>query len=209
MNSDTAKRPRHRPIDERKRVAILDAAREEFFAHGFAAASIETIASHSAVSKVTVYNRFGSKEALFSAVVERECQTMGIGLADLTSSANDLRQQLIDFGHRAIDFLTLPHVIRFERRIAAETDQRPEIGELFLNAGPRKMRARLTDLLDRAISNHAIKPCDATLAAGHLYGMIVGFDIFMARFSTDPPDTDRLRGNVARAVDQFLAAYAV
>jgi hypothetical protein len=63
--------------------------------------------------------------------------------------------------------------------------------------------------LDRAISNCAIKHCDATLAAGHLYGMIVGFDIFMARFSTDPPDTDRLRGNVAQAVDQFLAAYAV
>jgi TetR/AcrR family transcriptional regulator, mexJK operon transcriptional repressor len=209
MAIDTAKRPRHRPVDERKRIAIMDAAREEFFAHGFAAASIETIASHSAVSKVTIYNRFGSKEALFSAVVERECQTMGIGLADLTSNSDDLRQQLIDFGHRVIDFLTLPHVIRFERRIAAETDQRPEIGELFLNAGPRKMRARLTDVIERAISNHSIMPCNAPLAAGHLYGMIVGFDIFMARFSSTPPDKEKLRMNVAQAVDQFLAAYAI
>jgi TetR/AcrR family transcriptional regulator, mexJK operon transcriptional repressor len=207
MIADTVKRPRHRPIDERKRAAIMDAAREEFFAHGFAAASIETIAAVSNVSKVTVYNRFGSKEALFSAVVERECQTMGIGLADLTSKADDLRGQLIDFGGRVIDFLTQPHVIRFERRIAAETEQRPEIGELFLNAGPRKMRARLTDVMERAVENHAIKSCDCALAAGHLYGMIVGFDIFMARFSKDRPDNAELHKHVALAVDQFLAAY--
>jgi TetR/AcrR family transcriptional regulator, mexJK operon transcriptional repressor len=207
MRSDTAKRPRHRPVDEAKRTAILDAAREEFFGHGFAAASIETIAQHGGVSKVTIYNRFETKEALFAAVVERECQTMGIGLADLTSDAADLRQQLIDFGERVIDFLTLPHVIRFEKRIAAETEHRPEIGELFLDSGPRKMRAKLTELLERAVSNQAIKPCDCAMAAGHVYGMILGFDVFMARFSADAPETKRLRANVPHAVDHFLKAY--
>jgi TetR/AcrR family transcriptional regulator, mexJK operon transcriptional repressor len=199
MRSDTAKRPRHRPVDEAKRTAILDAAREEFFGHGFAAASIETIAQHGGVSKVTIYNRFETKEALFAAVVERECQKMGIGLADLTSDAADLRQQLIDFGARAIDFLTLPHVIRFEKRIGAETEHRPEIGELFLDSGPRKMRATLTELLERAVSNQAITPCDCALAAGHLYGMIVGFDVFMARFCQDAPDTQTLQANVPKA----------
>jgi TetR/AcrR family transcriptional regulator, mexJK operon transcriptional repressor len=209
MIADTVKRPRHRPIDEAKRLAIMDAAREEFFTHGYAAASIEAIAAVSNVSKVTIYNRFGSKETLFSTVVERECQSMGIGLADMTSNATNLREQLIDFGERAISFLTLPHVIRFERRIAAETEQRPEIGELFLNAGPRKMRAKLTEVMECAVANRTIRPCDCTLAAGHLYGMIVGFDIFMARFSKDGPDSDKLKEHVELAVDQFLQAYAL
>jgi TetR/AcrR family transcriptional regulator, mexJK operon transcriptional repressor len=209
MIIDTAKRPRHRPVDEGKRTAILDAAREEFFAHGFAAASIETIAAHSNVSKVTIYNRFGTKEALFAAIVERECQNMGVGLADLSSDATDLRQQLIDFGERTVDFLTLPHVIRFEKRIATESERDPQIGELFLNSGPRKMRAKLTELLERAISNRAIKPCDGEIAAGHLYGMILGFDLVLARFSKAESNRAELHQNVALAVDRFLEAYAI
>jgi TetR/AcrR family transcriptional regulator, mexJK operon transcriptional repressor len=207
--TDTAKRPRHRPIDEAKRTAILDAAREEFFTHGFAAASIETIAAHSNVSKVTIYNRFGTKEALFAAIVERECHNMGVGLADLNSDTDDLRQQLIDFGERAVDFLTLPHVIRFEKRLATESERDPKIGELFLDSGPRKLRAKLTELMAHAISNRAIKPCDPQVAASHLYGMIMGFKIFMARFSVNEPDRAELHTDVEAAVDQFLAAYAV
>jgi TetR/AcrR family transcriptional regulator, mexJK operon transcriptional repressor len=209
MNQDTIKRPRHRPIDEGKRSAILDSACEEFFTHGFAAASIETIAANSNVSKVTIYNRFGTKEALFVEVVERECQKMSFGLADFDSTAADLRGQLINFGKRATDFLTSPQIVRFERRIGAETEQRPEIGELFLDAGPRKLHAKLTEVMERAVARHAIKPCDCGLAAGHLYGMIIGFDIFMARFSMAPPDTAQLHKHVVLAVDEFLQAYGI
>jgi TetR/AcrR family transcriptional regulator, mexJK operon transcriptional repressor len=206
---NTGKRPRHRPVDLAKREAILDAARTEFFTAGFAAASIEAIADAAAVSKVTIYNRFGSKDALFSAMVERECQTMGVGLIALNSDASDLRQQLTDFGEKAVGFLTMPHIMRFEKHIAVESEQRPEIGELFLDAGPRRMRHKLTALLENAVSNGAIMPCDCMLAAGHLYGLIIGFDVFMARFSIEKPDQKKLRANVAIAVDRFLAAYAV
>jgi TetR/AcrR family transcriptional regulator, mexJK operon transcriptional repressor len=208
MTTNTAKRPRHRPIDEAKRTAILDAAREEFFAHGFAAASIEAIAEAASVSKVTVYNRFTSKEALFAAVVERECGQMSAGLEQLGAEDGELRQQLIGFGKRAIGFLSQPHVIRFERRIAAESQHMPQIGELFLNAGPRGMRRKLVHLLEQAVSNRAIRPCDCQIAAGHLYGMIAGFDMVMARFSEEMPEAEPLLANVEQAVDRFLAAYA-
>ena len=204
---NTGKKPRHRPVDLAKREAILDAARDEFFTTGFAAASIEAVAEAAHVSKVTIYNRFGGKEALFSAVIERACSVMGVGLTDLIDDHDDLRQQLVMFGEKAVTFLTLPHIIRFEKHIAVESEARPEVGELFLNAGPRRMRQKLTELLERAVANGALEPCDCALAAGHLYGMIIGFDVFMARFSTDQPDADSLHRNVTVAVDRFLAAY--
>jgi TetR/AcrR family transcriptional regulator, mexJK operon transcriptional repressor len=196
-------------VDLAKREAILDAARDAFFTHGFGAASIEAIADAASVSKVTVYNRFGGKEGLFSAMVERECQNMGVGLVELDSKAGDLRQHLIEIGQKAVGFLTMPHIIRFEKHIGAESETRPEIGELFLNAGPRRMQAKLTDLMERAMQNGLIKTCDCAIAAGHFYGMILGFDIFMARYATKRPDTKRLQANVVHAVDRFLAAYGV
>ena len=204
---NTGKKPRHRPIDLAKREAILDAARSEFFSAGFAAASLEAIADAAKVSKVTIYNRFGSKEALFSAMIERECATMGVGLIELDSDQGSIRQQLIAFGEIALEFLTMPHIIGFEKLIAVECEARPEVGELFLNAGPRRMREKLTGLLQRAVEAKAIRPCDCALAAGHLYGMIIGFDVFLARFSAEKPDQAHLRRNVSHAVDRFLAAY--
>jgi TetR/AcrR family transcriptional regulator, mexJK operon transcriptional repressor len=209
MSQTTPKKPRHRPVDKAKRAAILDAAREEFFAHGFAAASIEAIALASKTSKVTVYNRFGTKEALFTAVVERECFLMNAGLEKMELTQGNIRHALIDFGENMMRFLMQPNVMRFERRIAAESEHMPQIGALFLNAGPRMMQEKLTKMIEQAISANTIKACDSHIAAGHLYGMITGFDVFMSRFSQQPIDRNMLRSNVTEAIDRFLMAYAV
>lgn len=59
--------------DERqkqKRATILAGATEVFRLEGFEAASMDRIAEVSGVSKRTIYNHFGSKDALFEAVVE-------------------------------------------------------------------------------------------------------------------------------------------
>lgn len=55
---------------EAKQQAIIEAARASFLAEGFDA-SMDRIAAAD-VSKATVYNHFGSKEALFTAVVGDE-----------------------------------------------------------------------------------------------------------------------------------------
>jgi TetR/AcrR family transcriptional regulator, mexJK operon transcriptional repressor len=206
---NTGKRPRHRPVDLVKREAILDAARDEFFAHGFAAASIETIAEASKVSKVTIYNRFVTKEALFAAMVERECKIMGTVFFAPDNDAMDLRSQLIAFGQTAINFLTERHIMRFERRLGAEAEQRPEVGELFLNAGPRRLKKELTKMLEAAVASKSIRPCDCGLAAGHLYGLICGFDMFFARFSAKGPNKRKLKAQIPEAVDRFLEAYRI
>ncbi|MDV9189945.1 TetR/AcrR family transcriptional regulator, partial [Streptomyces sp. SR27] len=56
------------PRAARKRQAVLRAARDLFLREGFGV-GMDAIAAEAGVSKVTVYNHFGSKEALFTAVV--------------------------------------------------------------------------------------------------------------------------------------------
>jgi AcrR family transcriptional regulator len=50
---------------------MLDAAEQEFGRHGFAAASMETIAQGSGVTKALLYQYFESKEGLYASCVER------------------------------------------------------------------------------------------------------------------------------------------
>jgi AcrR family transcriptional regulator len=51
---------------------ILDAATGVFAAEGFDRANMDAIASRAGISKPTLYARFGSKEGLFQAAVQRE-----------------------------------------------------------------------------------------------------------------------------------------
>ncbi|MEM9570389.1 MAG: TetR/AcrR family transcriptional regulator [Pseudomonadota bacterium] len=55
--------------DER-RLVILEAALDEFFERGFAAARTDDIASRAGVSKGTLYLYFDSKDAIFKAIVD-------------------------------------------------------------------------------------------------------------------------------------------
>ncbi|SHU15688.1 TetR family transcriptional regulator [Mycobacteroides abscessus subsp. abscessus] len=56
------------PEDER----LLDAAREEFIAHGFRRVSMSDIANRAGVSRRTIHRRFGEKDNLIVAVIGRE-----------------------------------------------------------------------------------------------------------------------------------------
>jgi AcrR family transcriptional regulator len=62
-----------RITSEQKRAtrrALIAAAAEEFARHGVAAAKIDEISIAAGLAKGTIYNYFGSKEAVFSAVVQ-------------------------------------------------------------------------------------------------------------------------------------------
>jgi TetR/AcrR family transcriptional regulator, mexJK operon transcriptional repressor len=201
------KRLAHRPVDQEKQAAILVAARAEFFEHGYAGASIERIAASAGVSKVTIYNHFQNKENLFSHMIGQECSRMRVELADLGPQNDDLRHSLLGFSRSMMDFLSSPDIIRFERRLAAEVEHYPAMGELFLNAGPRRLRAMLTQLIETAMAKNQLASADPDLAAGHLYGILKGFSDIEWRFA-DANSADSNAPSVEAAVDRFLLAYA-
>lgn len=70
--SDKAK-----PIQQR----ILDAAKEEFLAHGYMNASMRTIAGKVGVSATALYRHFADKQDLFAALVEPVWQVFEENLA--------------------------------------------------------------------------------------------------------------------------------
>lgn len=61
---------------------ILDEARAVFAKKGIANASMEEIAARQAISKHTLYRRYGNKQALLEAVVERDLARFRAALAN-------------------------------------------------------------------------------------------------------------------------------
>jgi TetR/AcrR family transcriptional regulator, mexJK operon transcriptional repressor len=198
----------HRPVDLAKQDAILAAARAEFFSVGYAAASIERIAAAAAVSKVTIYNRFQNKERLFSAVIGNECVKMRGEIQELSETSEDLRSNLMAFAWSILRFLSSPDIIRFERMIAAEVERYPEMGTLFLNAGPYQMKALIAQMFAEAMGHGLLVKDDPEIAAAHFYGMVKGFNDIEWRFLNADDAARSLDANIMSAtVDRFLRAY--
>lgn len=197
-----------RPTDAAKRVAIVEAAAQSFFDVGFAATSIEQVAANAGVSKVTIYNHFGDKGALFSAAVTHECERMR-GLFSIDDSASgSIRDRLRTIGEAMVAFLSRPEMIRFEHRIAAETENDPSIGLAFLEAGPWRMKEGFGAFLAHATQVGELAVDDPKLAAEQFVSMCKGMGDLERRFGAVPPPQDN-EMRIEGAVEVFLAAYGV
>lgn len=196
-----------RPVDPAKRQAILVAATRSFFAHGYASTSIEAIAADAEVSKVTVYNHFGDKRALFAAAVEAEVGRMRGQFELPATSSHDLRARLVGIGEEMVAFLSRPEMVQFDRRVAAETERDPDIGAAFLEAGPRRMKAAFGAFLARMRDRGELVLDDPELAAEQFVAMCKGLGDVERRFGA-PEDPAVNAQRIAGAVSVFLAAYA-
>nr|WP_137676809.1 TetR/AcrR family transcriptional regulator [Parerythrobacter lutipelagi] len=206
MSSRESKRT-GRPADEAKRLAVVSAAAHSFFAHGFAATSIEQVAADAQVSKVTIYNRFGDKRGLFAAAVEHECETMRGSLEVPAAVGGSLRDRMLAIGEAMGAFLSRPQMIQFERRIAAETQHDPEIGAAFLAAGPHRMKRAFAAYLAALTDAGELRVTDTELAAEQFVAMCKGMGDLERRFG-HPVDPARDRERLEGAVEVFLKAYA-
>ena len=200
------KRP-GRPSDQAKRQKIVSAASNRFFDEGFAATSIEQVAADAGVSKVTIYNHFGDKRALFAAAVEVECEKMRGYFSLDETPAGSIEERLRVIAQAMFAFLSRPEMIQFERRIAAETEHEPAIGQAFLEAGPWRMKEGFSAWLAHEAEKGELAIPDPRLAAEQFVSMAKGMGDLERRFGAIPSEEDN-RKRISGAVDVFLAAYA-
>lgn len=196
-----------RPTDTAKREAIVAAARDSFFERGFAASSIEQIAAAAGVSKVTVYNQFGDKRALFAAAVEEQCGIMRQHFTILPMMRGTLRERLTTIGEAMVAFLSREEMIQFDRRVAAETESDPEIGLAFLAAGPHRMKRAFTEFITAMQQAGELEVDDPAIAAEQFASMCKGMGDLDRRYG-QPTDPEADRARIVAAVDVFCRAYA-
>lgn len=211
-SSATEKKPAPRragrPLDAAKRAAIVGAAAHHFFHHGYAATAIEQVAADAGVSKVTIYNQFGDKRALFTAAVEAECEKMRGHFSIDAMPQGSIRERLTAIGEAIFAFLFRPEMMQFERRIAAETEVDPAIGAAFLEAGPWRMKQAFAEWLARAVAAGELVIADPLLAAEQFVTMCKGMGDLERRFGAEVT-AEHSRTRIRGAVEVFLAAYGV
>ncbi len=126
---------------------MLDAAAALFLQDGFAATSIEAIATAAGVSKRTLYARFTGKEAVFLAVVQRLIGTWLSGFDAAVEAAPSLEAALLAAGQRMLAVALTPSALALHRLMVAEAGRFPQLATALRNAGARSGIERLCRVL--------------------------------------------------------------
>jgi AcrR family transcriptional regulator len=194
--------------DSAKRRQIMDGARAVFLSQGFDAASMGEIARAAGVSKGTLYVYFESKEELFQAIVQQQCQGQAEGLFDLGSDDQDVETTLTRLGIGFVTFLCGPDKASPLRTVIAIADRMPEIGRQFYESGPACGIGRLAAYLERQVAAGVLKVEDCEVAAAQFLDACQStlFKPVLFNFAP-PPSPERIEHVVRIAVRTFLAAY--
>ncbi len=204
-----ARPARGRPKDPDKRLAILDAAKALFTAHGLAGASMEGIAQAAGVSKLTVYSHFQNKEELFRQTVFAKCEEHWPDVLFDTQARPPLRVRLLAIGQGFLDLVCSDDVINMYRLLATEAGGTGNFGRLFWEAGPDRTMMRFAQVLEAASQAGELQFADARRAASHFFMLLKGEHHLRCLLGAGPV----LRGasrqaHIDEVVDLFLRAYA-
>jgi AcrR family transcriptional regulator len=199
-----------RVLTEAKHKEILEIASQVFTEMGYEGASMAAIATRVGGSRGTLYRYFPSKERLFLEVVlstgRRHLEPVFV---DLEQSSGDITGALQRYGERFLSFLCDPESLAAQRMVIAEAG-RSDIGQRFHQAGPKMGLDLLSKYLSAKMDEGILRRADANVAADHLQALLqaeimprclLGLQSTAAR--------GQIRQAVKRAVEVFLAAYAV
>jgi AcrR family transcriptional regulator len=186
------RRGRGRPqvrCDEETRAVILEAARQEFAASGFAATSIESVARRAGISTKTLYRLLPDKKALFEATVTDRMDRFVSGISLRACKGGDIEAALPDALLACADLVLDPDVIALQRLILADSDKFPDILKTFYIKAMQRVVAALAEWLRVQHKRGLIVLDDVEAAAGILLGMLVFQPQRDVMFGHKPPPT--------------------
>lgn len=214
MSDRTTKPAPTGPRAARKREAIVRAARALFLREGFGV-GMDAIAAEAGVSKVTVYNHFGAKEALFTAVVAGALDEPLLAGSDDTApdlaglvDAEDLHSAFLAAARAWVRAVRANDEVRALRAlVAAEIHRFPELGRAWREHGPAGHHPAVADALRALADRGRLEIPDLEVAVIQLYSLLVFPHMVFDQYGTEPADdlTERL---VTGGVDMFLGRYA-
>lgn len=202
-----------RPLGSNSTRPLLLAAKGLFLERGFEGVNLERVARAAGVSRQTVYNLFGSKEALFRAMVELHWDTvardseaaMSAGLDASAGPAAVLRR----FGEAIVRFINETEQVAFTRLVISESHSRPWVAEEFYRLGKQPLLQGLVACLQR-LDGAGLVACGQPLVAAHqFFGMIQEMVIWPHVMAIGPAASELPPAGlvIEEAVLTFLSRY--
>jgi TetR/AcrR family transcriptional regulator, mexJK operon transcriptional repressor len=189
---------------------LLEIATSMFMEHGFDATSMDRLAEATAISKATLYARYGDKTALFAAVLRRRIlqiyEPLEEEFKDALHGEGDLGTLLRSVGCRLLERDVSPDALTLARILAAQSARFPELGQFAVCEGFLRQVRLVEMILVRFAGSLTYCTDDLELAADLFLSIVLGRAAQTALLGV-PVETDRLKHRVEAAVTVFLDGF--
>lgn len=188
---------------------IVAAARTLFLERGYEAVTIDEIASAAGVSRMTVFNRFKTKDAVFRAMVDDHWQRWG----KETRTAAVPHEAPVEDHLRAIAlaivaFQNNPQQLQFQRLIVSESRRLDWIGPAAYRTGKGPHMKQLARHLAKLHEEKRLDCPRADIAAWQFVGLVQEFLVWPKVMAMGDADTVPLADVVIdEAIATFMARY--
>jgi AcrR family transcriptional regulator len=185
-------------VDE-TRQRILQAAAQVFAEQGYARATTRALAAAAGVNEVTLFRHFGSKQGLFSAIIEAHAAP-ALNTAMAAQFTGEYRQDLLVMGGYVLQ-------VMLERRDAmrlmlCEAEHFPEVRQV-LAENPRQLRQALAGYLQQQMAQGRVRSLHAEAAAQAFWGMFFAYTVSL--WLLDEPLDPEL--STEELVEQFVDIF--
>ena len=201
-----SKSPGRQSMRQAKTNSILDAALQEFSAQGYDGASMNKIAERASVSKPTLYQYFGDKDGLFTAVLQEGCEHI---ITPLSAPDGKLVDRLWNFSWVYADFVLRTDMLSLARLVLGEASRRPQIAETYHKAGPGKAFTGLVKFIEECHASGELDVDNVEYAAQELWSLILsGPRDHHLHFVNALPDRQELLSSISHGLRSFLKIYS-
>lgn len=198
----------------RTRAAVVDAARTLFLRNGYAGTTMDEIATLAGLTKRTVYNNYGDKDALFAEII-----------ADMTTFADDfarglraefaanisaanLSAALHDIARRLALGVIRTEVVNLRRLLIGEARVFPAFARDYFDRAPGQVIDTLTSGFDHLSEIGVLNVDNSRVAAAQFAYLVAGELLDRAMLVGTLPTTDHIEARAREGVETFLARYA-
>lgn len=192
-------KPKFRRRAEARPDEVLDAAIELFAKRGYAATTVEQIATHAGLSKGSVYLYFPSKKALLEGLVHRAVAPiadMAIGM--IASYRGDPRPVIRQFLSMVVKELGDKKSFAVPKLVIREAVNAPEIAKMYRDEVLDRAIPALTALIAQGVEGGHIRAVDPDLTVRSIMGPVLMHIMLAEVFDIKPAEgiaMDRLVEN--------------
>lgn len=191
---------------ERRRDAMLEAARNLFLDKGYDAVSLSDVVARSGGSLSTLYGLFGNKRGLLKAVIRSQFDRDVQKLETLIGRGGAPEDVLLEVAMGTQEYLAAPDMTRFMRFVIGQSLRSPEFGQRFFEKVHMTFVDRYASLLAEWDRQGLLRVPDPGLAARQFISLVL-HDLHMRAICACSDGAAPNRREAEQAVAMFLAHY--
>lgn len=202
--SAPARRPRGRPrLDAKpRRERIIAEAASLFFRNGYAETTVDMVSRAAGVTKRTIYELVGDKEALFRAVCRETHADIAEQLMPLPASRAGLRDFLRHLARLLVDHAMADSTVAISRAVMVDRGRFPDLMDEVIGIEHSQLNAKIASYLAALAQAGLIGPGDAGRRADIFFDLTIGNRGFRKVLGHDEPRPED--ADLAERVDIFI-----